>query len=410
LSDAPTEVPTSGRRWRLAQAAGLVLLVYVLCFGVDWRDSIVLRDGSETGRRVPGEIVGEVPRRWDAAASVVFRRRDDGTERAYVEAEIQPDRATNVPDVNEGIVRIVRRSDKALLVLGLLLYGLITQIGVLRWWLLLRAQDIRVPFALARRLTFVGFFFNNVVPGPTGGDLIKAVYIARRTEKRAEAVVTVAVDRIVGIIALALIAASVLVFKLDERDASGKAVYAELAMFIGLFLGGVAVAAMLFFSRRVRSLLRVSRWGARLPGAGLIQRADEAILRWRAHKGAVGVALCLSFANQLCIQALMVLFASALHVTTTSGDPLPITAYMVVLPVAFIVSALPMLPGGWGIREAAFAVCFHYVGVERNPAIALSVVNGMTQLAWSLVGGVFFLLDRGTSGAAPAPPRPDAAR
>ena len=100
----------------------------------------------------------------------------------------------------------------------------------------------------------------------------------------------------------------------------------------------------------------------------------------------------------------MVLFASALHVTTTSGDPLPFTAYMVVLPVAFIVSALPMLPGGWGIREAAFAVCFHYVGVERNPAIALSVVNGMTQLAWSLLGGVYFLADRGGGAvAAPAP-------
>ena len=391
MSDAPTEIPTAGRRWanRLAQAAGLVLLVYVLCFGVDWRDSIVLRDGSESGRRVPGEIVGEVPRHWDAAASVVFRRKDDGTERAYLAAEIQPDRATNVPDVNEGIVRIVRRSDKALLVLGLLVYGLITHIGVLRWWLLLRAQDIRVPFALARRLTFVGFFFNNVVPGPTGGDLVKAVYIARRTEKRAEAVVTVVVDRVVGIVALALIAACVLVFRLDDPQ------YRQLATFIGLFLAAIAAASMLFFSRRVRNLLRVSKWSGRLPGAGFIQRADEAIFRWRSHKRAVVVALLLSFANQLCIQGLMLLFAAGLHVTRSDGTALPWTAYMAVLPVAFIVSALPMLPGGWGIREAAFAICFGSVGVERNAAIALSVLNGMTQMLWSLVGGVFFLVDRG---------------
>ena len=73
---------------------------------------------------------------------------------------------------------------------------------------------------------------------------------------------------------------------------------------------------------------------------------------------------------------------------------------MVVLPVAFIVSALPMLPGGWGVREAAFAECFGYVGVARNPAIALSVLSGMTQLFWSLLGGVYFMIDRG-AGVAP---------
>lgn len=383
---------------------GLALLVYVLWFTVDWRDAIVLSDGSDTGHRVVGEIVGEVPRHWDESSSVVFRRSDDGIEHTYAFAEIQPDRATHVPDVNEGIVRIVRRSDKGLLALGLLLYGLITQIGVLRWWLLLRAQDVHVPFALARRLTFVGFFFNNVVPGPTGGDLVKAVYIARRTERRAEAVVTVVVDRVVGIVALALIAACVLVFRLDDPQ------YRQLAVFIGLFLGGVVAASVLFFSRRVRNVLRVSRWSGRLPGAGVIQRADEAIFRWRSHKRAVLVALLLSFANQLCIQGLMLLFAAGLHVTRSDGSALPWTAYMAVLPVAFIVSALPMLPGGWGIREAAFAVCFGYVGVERNPAIALSVLNGMTQMLWSLLGGVYFLIDRGASSARAPAPGPGAAR
>ena len=46
------------------------------------------------------------------------------------------------------------------------------------------------------------------------------------------------------------------------------------------------------------------------------------------------------------------------------------------------------------MREAAFVYWFGLVGVERNPAIALSVVNGMTGLFWSLLGGVYFLTDR----------------
>lgn len=374
-------------------ALGVVLFAFVVWL-VDWHDSIVLADGTPAGHKIVGEIVGEVPRRWEPDSRVAFRPVD-GEEKSYSASELHEDK-TGAPDVNEGLVRIVRRSDKGLLAIGLLLFGVITHIGVLRWWLLLRAQDIRVPFGLARRLTFLGFFFNNVVPGPTGGDLVKAVYIARRTDKRAQSIVTVVIDRIVGILALALIAAIVLVFHLDNPQ------FRELAAFIGLFLGGVAVAAMLFFSRRVRRLIRFEHWSARLPGGGMIRKADEAVFLWRNHKKDVGVALLLSFANQLSIQGLMLLFAAALHVTTSAGEPLPWTSYMVVLPVAFIVSALPVLPGGWGVREAAFAYCFHFVAVERNPAIALSVVNGMTQLAWSLLGGVYFLADRG-GGAVAAP-------
>lgn len=369
---------------------GVGLLAWVVML-INWRDSVVVADGTT----VAGEILDEVPRHWDEGSRVRFRDLE-GRERSYAAADLKADKVGG-PDVNEGLVRLVRRSDKGLLAIGLLLYGLITNIGVLRWWLLLRAQDIRVPFGLAWRLTFLGFFFNNVVPGPTGGDLVKAVYIARRTDKRAQAIVTVVIDRIAGIIALAMVAACVLVFNLDNPE------YRELAKFIGLFLGGVAVAAMLFFSRRVRRLIRFESWSAKLPGGGMIRKADEAVFLWRNHKKDVGVALLLSFANQISIQCLMLLFASALHVTTDSGQPLAWTSYMVVLPVAFIVSALPVLPGGWGVREMAFAYFFHFVRVERNPAIALSVVNGMTQLVWSLLGGVYFLADRG-SGAISATP------
>jgi uncharacterized protein (TIRG00374 family) len=402
LSDDLAPAPSAGRRWLqvVKLLVGVALLVAVVWM-IDWRDSIVLEDGTPKGHRVTGELLDDVPRHWDAASTVRFRDAESGAVGTYTAANLRTDKSG--PDVNEGLIRLVKRSDKGLLALGLLAYGLIAQIGVLRWWLLLRAQDIRVPFGLARRLTFLGFFFNNVVPGPTGGDLVKAVYISRRTHKRAQSIVTVVIDRVAGIIALALIAAVVLVFNLDNPE------YRELAAFIGLFLGGVAVASMLFFSRRVRRFIRFEHWSARLPGGGMIRKADEAVFLWRHHKRAVAVALLLSFANQLSIQGLMLLFASALHVTTAAGEPLVWWSYMVVLPVAFIVTALPVLPGGWGVREAAFAACFHFVGVERNPAIALSVVNGMTQLAWSLLGGVYFLADRGAGSVVTAPPGIDEA-
>ncbi len=391
MTDPAAPKPAPKRRWALLalRVVGLALLVFVI-LQVDWKDSVVLADGTI----VKGEIQGDVPR-WDAPGAQVTLATDAGA-RTFVRGEIREEAlgGDTAPNVNEGILRIVRRSDKTMLVIGFLLFGAITQIGVLRWWLLLRAQGIHVSFADAHRLTFVGFFFNNVVPGPTGGDVIKAVYVARRTDKRAQAVVTVLVDRVAGIIALALIAAVVLAIEWKEPQ------YRELRGFIGIFLGAVALCAMLFFSRRIRRFLRIEQWSARLPAGRAIRQVDEAVFLWRYHKKALFGALGLSFANQLSIQGMMILFATGLHITTSSGDPVPWTSYMVVLPVAFIVSAVPVLPGSWGIREGAFAIWFHFVGVERNPAVALSVLNGATMFVWSLVGGIYFLQTRTSLGAA----------
>ena len=96
------------------------------------------------------------------------------------------------------------------------------------------------------------------------------------------------------------------------------------------------------------------------------------------------------------------LFANALHITMRGGEPLPIGDYMVVMPAAWMVSAVPLFPGGWGTRELAFIIGFHMVGVSRNPAVALSVMGGMNQLIWSLLGGIYVILDRGAVAAAAA--------
>jgi uncharacterized protein (TIRG00374 family) len=379
----------------LVRVVGVALLAFVL-WQVDWQDAAHLADGSV----LRGQIVGELPESWDGGATVTFRPADvpDGAARVLAAADLKTEdiRGQAVPIVNEGILRIVRRADVGWLLLGILIYGFTTHFGIARWWLLLRDQSIKISFWAAHRLTFIGFFFNNVVPGATGGDVVKAVYAARRTDKRAEAVMTVLVDRMTGIFALALIAGCVLLTRLGEPA------YRELALFIFGFLGIFVVSCLLFFSRTLRRILRIDAIAARLPFSDLFQRLDQAAFLYRYKKKGLLVAVLLSFCNQLSIQLIMVLFAHALHVTTRAGEPLPIGDYMVVLPAAWMVSALPLLPGGWGLRESAFAVGFHLVGVSRNPAVALSVMGGMNMIVWSVLGGIYVILDRGAVSAATA--------
>src|SRR2546423_15093132 len=48
-------------------------------------------------------------------------------------------------------------------------------ITMVRWYVLVRAQDL--PFTLPRalRIGLIGFFFNAFLPGSVGGDIVKAV-------------------------------------------------------------------------------------------------------------------------------------------------------------------------------------------------------------------------------------------
>ncbi len=75
-----------------------------------------------------------------------------------------------------------------------------------RWWLLLRTQGIRINIWAAIRLHFLGLFYNNAMPGSVGGDLIRAWYVTKHTEKKFEAVLSIFVDRFVGLLSSLIMA------------------------------------------------------------------------------------------------------------------------------------------------------------------------------------------------------------
>lgn len=258
-----------------------------------------------------------------------------------------------------------------------------------RWALLLRSQELPASFGRCFRLTFIGFFFNNVLPGLTGGDLVKAVMIAQdHPEYRARAVGTVIVDRILGLLVLALISAAVLVFKLDQ--------YREASIAIFGFLAAATAATVLFLSRRVRRFLRLDVLASRLPAAGVMKKLDQAFFLYRSQPKTLAIAAGLSFLAHIGNIGAVYCLGLGVGLDESAGiTGSPLAAYVATVPVAMIVSSIPLLPGGWGVGEAAFAYFFRAVGVwNLDLSIALSVVQRTAALLWSLVGGVLFFTHR----------------
>src|SRR5947209_14373190 len=96
--------------------------------------------------------------------------------------------------------------------LGIFAYLCVELAAAVRWQVLLRVQGIRLTNMRVAGLFLIGMFYNQFMPGGTGGDIIKSYLLLKETQdKKAGALLAVMFDRVVGLIALISIT-SVLIF------------------------------------------------------------------------------------------------------------------------------------------------------------------------------------------------------
>ena len=72
--------------------------------------------------------------------------------------------------------------------------------------MLVRVIEPRFTLRAAFLLGFIGNVFNLVIPGAVGGDLIKAAYLVRMNINRTQAIASMVIDRILGLLGLFLLA------------------------------------------------------------------------------------------------------------------------------------------------------------------------------------------------------------
>jgi glycosyltransferase 2 family protein len=156
----------------------------------------------------------------------------------------------------------------------------------------------------------------------------------------------------------------------------------EEGIVILLFVGyGGAAAAMLFdllpvTLRRFRLLSEAAALSANLRTALLGARTAPIIL-------------CYGVVCQIGTVMAVFLLAQGL------GLPISASACLVIVPLAGLVTLLPISIGGWGLREGAFVAGFGLVGIEPGDAIALSVLFGLMNVAFGLIGGGVWLAFQG---------------
>jgi hypothetical protein len=271
--------------------------------------------------------------------------------------------------------------------LALFVYSIAALITLIRWWTLVRAQDIPLPLSDAIRLGSVGIFFNTFLPGSVGGDIIKAAFIVReRKDRRTIAVATILLDRAIALWALFfLMAVAGSIFwaagQLDKPAAQ------RLVIMIGSLVG---VSLTTWFLLGLLPQWRAQRFAgrlARLPKVGhALAEVWNAVWIYRCRQRSVAVALVLSWIGHLGF--ILVYFWAAQTLTPPSQVP-SLAEHFVIVPIGMVIQALPLLPGGVGISELGFGELYQLVGYAVAAGVLMSLVKRVAD--W-ILGGACYLV------------------
>lgn len=364
--------------WLVARLAVMAGLVAYVVSQADLYDAV---------RPAPGEKPLRVLREMPVGTVV---RDPDGGERLILREDFGPGGAVRVAGILTIGRRLAGRWGWALAAVAVMM--LQSPLGAIRWRMLLGVQGIHITLAESVRLTWIGWFFNNWLPGATGGDFVKAWYIARQTHHKPEAVTVVFLDRFIGLIAMCMMGAAAVAVSLgDTRVRVAQTI-------VGLFLAGTILAAVVFYSHTLRRTLRIDRLLAVLPLRSTVEKVDRALFAYRYHKATVAISVAYSWGAQVVSVLAMWWLATGL------GSLAAWYHYFVSMPVVWIGWSLIPVPGGFGVAETLAQKLFGpsvLGGPSPLPAaeaatlaLAMMLAYRVVQLVVSLPGGVLYLMRR----------------
>lgn len=352
----------------------VVLLGWVFS-QVHWSDYVQPRDGSATFA-VRGRLTEAGQTRLIVSRGILWWR----SQSVRPAADFVP-----LPGGDEvvraGFAGSLRKIRVPLAALGALGFGVSLVVIAVRWWLLLRIQDIRIRLWEAIRLTFLGQFFNAVVPGTVGGDLVKAYYVSKHTPKKAAVLVSVFVDRLMGLIELSLLAAVMMAVVLAAGLENFQRVRRP-AISISIVLLAVGGVLTFLLSSRFRRALRLERLYQRLPIAHHIAAAGDAARLYRRRIGALARAVLITLGAHACFVGFIALMGTSLSV------PTPAYNYFIYVPLIYILGAIPLTPGGVGLVEAFYVDFFQSPQCGASEILVLAMLARLIPIFWGLPGAV----------------------
>ncbi len=248
----------------------------------------------------------------------------------------------------------------------------------LRWNILLRAQGIRISTGFLYQSTFIGYFYNNLLPSNIGGDFYRIYDVHKNKDvPLSKSLSTVIIERFFGLICITVYFI-ITAFSLYS-------ILRQSIVLISIFLA----IAFLLFSIIIRpKFFRIDRLFRRFKRLEKVEKKiisfNDAINAYKNKWPYLALGLTINFISQ---SLFMVLFY---FVSLSLGLNLNFMTFVFVVPIIFVLTGIPISIGGLGVRENTIVFLLTNFGVSNEQAVVFSFLILFEHLFTASLGGIVY--------------------
>lgn len=249
---------------------------------------------------------------------------------------------------------------------------------------LLKMIDVSLGYVQAFKLTMIGNFFNTVVPGSVGGDIVKGYYLAKdENSGRGRSTGIVIMDRALGLFALLFIS-GVSVIYLSRGGGHVLGRYQDklqIIVILSVLISGLFLALLIFGKNRL-ARQKLKALVLRVFKQGFFYNVAEAFGAVTRRRRYLIYALFISILVQLLsLFGLLVL----VNIIGSAYESVPL---MAVSSVVMLIGVIPVTPGNLGWTEFVANIGWSAIGLNYG-AIVFFYWRLVT-LFCSIPGGIFY--------------------
>lgn len=282
----------------------------------------------------------------------------------------------------------VRDAARLPIITGVLLCFGTVIISGWRWQRLLRVFQIAIPLPALICIAQIGQFFMVFLPGPTGDDLTRMLYISRLAPGRVgESCTTVLIDRCLGLASVLVLAVLCTPWQWKVLSTSRQTHWLALVI-LSAGIGVCLFGAIFFLAGHP-----THQWFAKgLRALPAHSWRDEIARIWGllcVNKSAVAQVIVAAIVTQLSLCTLF--YLAGLSV----GIDAPLASWLTFVPIVLAANALPITIAGFGVREYLLVLFLGVTSqIESERALAASFVAFSMTLIVSLLGGLLYIFYR----------------
>ncbi len=266
-----------------------------------------------------------------------------------------------------------------LLLIAIALDAIGVVISAKKWQILLESKLIQVPYAHILKHYYIGVFFNAFLPTTIGGDAVKSYYLSKELDKRIEALSSVIMERLTGLIAIVSIGACAILvgYALIPSDAF---IIATLVI-----IPGPLLLMVLIFKFNAIEIIISRPFFSRFPNiTDIVHDANRSLREYSSNKYTLSVCLGISFLYHTLLIFMNYVLALAL------GLNIELFYFFIFVPVTEILILLPITIQGFGVRSGSYVTLFSQVGVPSPSAFALGFSMQMVKVIGNIIGGFVY--------------------